>query len=514
MSIHIVLFEEHGRLQNMLSFRKPDQVSTNFIVTPERSISRQTIVLGAIFTLIVGLLSAMGAAASYRASAHGTSIIQELHRLPLISSFEQVTGLQSPINPSGSTDLVNKDRMNILILGIGGEGHDGSQLTDTIMLASVDLKNKRVGLLSIPRDLAYPLGGGTFQKINAVNAYFEHNHPGEGAARTAEAFSTLLGQPIDHVLRIDFNGFAAFVNALGGLDIDVERAFTDYQYPTEDEKWMTVSFKKGQQHMTGATALIYTRSRHGNNGEGSDFARSRRQQLVLMAVRQKLLSLGTLTDPRALANLYTAIANHLQTDLTPWNALALAPILKDFSNDRVTLHVLTDEPGKELTAAMVNGAFMLFPRNPDWSTIREIAANPFTTATDTAAVATTSPTKEIPAAVHSRIEVRNGTTRTGFAAQVAAKLERNGYDVKAFGNAIRRSYDETIIFDYTNGKKPAELAKLKKTLQATVSLNLPEQIRPTDGLPSEKPSNGSDIDFFVILGEASYALVNSSLYGN
>lgn len=499
----------------MLSFRKPDQASTNFIVTPERSISRQTIVLGAVFTLIVGLLSAMGAAASYRASSNGTSVIQELHRLPLISAFEQATGLQSGGATPGINTPVNKDRMNILVLGIGGEGHDGSQLTDTIMLASVDLKNKRVGLLSIPRDLAYPLGGGKFEKINAVNVYFERDYPGEGATKTAEAFSTLLGQPIDHVVRIDFSGFASFINALDGIDVNVERAFTDYQYPTEDEKWMTVSFKKGMQHMNGATALIYARSRHGNNGEGSDFARSRRQQLVLMAVRTKLLSLGTLTDPRALANLYTSITNHLQTDLTPWNALELAPLLKDFSSDRVTLHVLTDGPGKELTAATVNGAFMLFPRNPDWSVIREIAANPFTTSTDpTATVASSATTKNTPVAAPPRIEVRNGTTRTGFAAQVAAKLERDGYEVKAFGNAVRRSYDETVIFDYTNGKKPAELAKLKKTLQATVSLNLPDQIRPTDGLAQEKPSSGSDIDFFVILGEASYALVNSSLYGN
>lgn len=473
--------------------------------------SRQTIILTIVFSVVVGLLSAAGATASYRASSRGTSIIQEIQRLPLISHVERVIGVPDETNPTGQ-EQAEKDRMNVLLLGVGGEGHEGSQLTDTIILASIDLKEKRVGMLSIPRDTAYPLGGGRFEKINAVNAYFEQDHPGEGAKRTAEAFSTLLEQPIDHVIKIDFAGFAKFVDALGGIQVNVERSFTDYQYPTADKKWMTVSFKKGVQTMDGKTALIYARSRHGNNGEGSDFARSRRQQIVIMAVRNKLLSLGTLTDHRALANLYTAITNHIQTDFTPWNALALAPLLKDFSSDRVNLQVLTDEPGKELVAANVNGAFMLFPRNPDWSDIRALAANPFKEATSTAELAASTSTTSLPAAVAVRpkIEVRNGTTRTGFAAQMAAKLEKNGYEIKSFGNAVRRGYEETVIFDLSQGKKPDELAALKRSLQAVVSLNQPEMIRPTDGLAAEKPS-GPDIDFFVILGEASYPLLNTPL---
>lgn len=509
-SIRVVSGAERGRLHAMLSFRKSDPLSTNFITTSERSVSRQTIILAIVFSVIVGLLSAAGATASYRANARGTSIISEIQRLPLISHMERVIGIPPETEPIAS-ETQEKDRMNVLLLGIGGEGHEGSQLTDTIMLASIDLKQKRIGMLSIPRDLAYPLGGGRFEKINAVNAYFEQDHPGEGAARTAEAFSTLLGQPIDHVIKIDFAGFAKFIDALDGIEVDVERTFTDYQYPTLDKKWMTVSFKKGRQTMDGKTALAYARSRHGNNGEGSDFARSRRQQIVIMAVRSKLLSLGTLTDHRALANLYTAITNHIQTDFTPWNALALAPLLKDFSSDRVNLQVLTDEPGKELVAANVNGAFMLFPKNPDWSEIRALAAEPFkevaTTANDVAT--TTNPTPPATTA-RPRIEVRNGTTRTGFAAQMAAKLEKNGYEVKAFGNAIRRGYEETVIFDLTQGKKSQELTTLKKALQATVSLSQPEIIRPTDGLAAEKPTGG-EIDFFVILGEASYPLLNTPL---
>jgi hypothetical protein len=94
---------------------------------------------------------------------------------------------------------------------------------------------------------------------------------------------------------------------------------------------------------------------------------------------------------------------------------------------------------------------------------------------------------------------------------MAAKFEKGGYEVRAFGNAIRRGYEETLIFDLTQGKKPEELAKLKKSLQATVSLNQPDAIQPTDGLAPERPSSTGELDFFVILGEASYPLVNTPL---
>lgn len=489
----------------MLPFRTSDPVSTNFIPSAERSVSRQTIILTVIFSTCVALLSAAGATASYRASARGTSIFEEIQRLPLISHLERATGLET--NASTNPEVAERHRINVLLLGVGGDGHEGSQLTDTIILASIDTKEKRVGMLSIPRDVAYPLGGGRFEKINSVHAYLERDHPGEGAARTAEAFSTLLEQPIDHVIKIDFAGFATFIDALGGITVNVERAFTDTQYPTADKKWMTVSFRKGTQQMNGKTALIYARSRHGNNGEGGDFARSRRQQLVIMAVRDKLLSLGTLTDHRALAQLYTAVTNHIQTDLTPWSALALAPILKDFSSDQVHLQVLTDEPGKELVAANVNGAFMLFPRNPDWSDIRALAAEPFKKTETTPVAASKPPTPQ----VRPRIEIRNGTTRTGFAAQMAAKFEKGGYEVRSFGNAVRRGYEESVIFDLTEGKKPEELAKLKKTLQARVSLSQPGVVQPEDGLAPERPTQGAELDFFVILGEASYPLLNSPL---
>lgn len=476
---------------------------------------RQTYLVGALFAVGVAVLSGMGAFASYRSVQHGTTVLNEVANVPMIADIRR---LVFGASVQQRTEKLPSDRINILLLGIGGEGHDGAQLTDTIILASVNLKDKQVALLSIPRDTAYPLGGGRFEKINAVQAYAEQEYPGEGARRAADALGKLLEIDIQHVMRVDFTGFARFVDAIGGVDVMVERTFVDPQYPTADERWMMISFKKGPQHFSGDQALIFARSRHGNNGEGSDFARSRRQQLIMMAIREKLLSLQTLSDPTRMSALYSVVSSHVQTDLTLWDMLQLAPLAKDFSREHVTMRVLTDAPDGELTAANVAGAFMLFPNKPDWSEIRELAQNPFRVSEATSSTRpVVAPQTDLP-----KLEVKNGTTRSGFASQIAAKLERSGYEIVAFGNAVRRGYERTVIYDLTNGKKSDQLAALRRLLQADVSALTPIgdaddpkhlKLLLNDGLPAERLASGN-VDFVLILGEASYALISQPSYAS
>ncbi len=479
-------------------------MKVDFLNTPdERSIRRSTALLAAIFTLFVGVLAAIGAHASYTSASHGSTVLGDFGQIPVISDIRKlVLGDTANANPDKSPD----GRLNIMLFGIGGAGHDGSQLTDTIILASIDTTAKRVGLLSIPRDTAYPLGGTRFQKINAVNAYAESSHPNEGAIVAAQDIGKLLGVRIDHVIKIDFQGFEKFINALGGIDIEVERDFVDPKYPTINDLWQTVSFRKGQQHMTGAQALIYVRSRHGSNGEGSDFARSRRQQLVMNAVRDKLLSLGTLGNPKKIAELWGLVAGHIQTDLTAWDFVSLAPLASSIDREHIVNHVLTDDVDGELVAGNIEGAgYMLFPKKPDWSDIRSLAQNPFETKEERAS-------QERPSEL-IRLEIKNGTTRTGFAAQAAASLKRNGYVVTATGNALQRGYERSVIFDLTGGKKPAELARLKKTLNASISSVSPTTLSTTsshrivysDGLTAE-PITASSSEFLIILGESSLGL--------
>ena len=491
--------------------------------------------IAGLFTLLVGVLSSIGAGASYQAASRGVNVLAEVGHF---FSFGNLNAFSWASSNEGQDPFATSDgRINILLLGIGGSGHDGAQLTDTILFSSLDTQKGKLGLVSIPRDLAYPLGNNTFEKINSVNAYEESAHPGEGAQLTADDFSKLFSTRIDRVVKIDFKGFEEFIDALGGIDINVEKSFTDYQYPTNDDgphpnEWMTVSFKAGMQHLTGERALEYARSRHAEGSEGSDFARSRRQQLVIQAVRDRLLSLGTLTNPKKISDLWTALSSHIQTNFTAWDMLKLVPYVTKFSSLDVTSHVFTDAPDGGLIAANVNGAYMLFPRKADWSEIRGIIADPFTptsgSTTDTTTVinpptvATTSskptiqPVKPVPTVVTTPIgivsndvtvEVRNGTSHTGFASQVSSLLKKQGYTISVTGNAPVRNFNQTVVYDLTNGLKSDELASLKKLLHADVaSVDDNNQIVFDDG--THESVSASSAQFLIILGNSSLNLVS------
>ncbi|MBI4139309.1 LCP family protein [Candidatus Uhrbacteria bacterium] len=470
----------------------------------DRAARRTTIAVAVFFTLSVGVLSAIGAGASYLSVSKGTNVLMEIGNLPVIGDIRRLVLGEN--QNAGDAITTPDGRMNVMLFGVGGPGHHGSELTDTIILASVNTQAERVALLSIPRDLAFPLGGARFQKINAVNAYAEQDHPGQGTAMASKEIGKLFGVRIDHSIKVDFKGFETFIDALGGLDLTVERGFTDYSYPTLDDKWQTVGFKEGPQHMDGATALRFVRSRHGTNGEGGDFARSRRQQLVIRAVREKLLSRGVLTNPGKIAELWGIVSSHVQTDLSPWDLVKMAPLALRVTDGGVTTNVLTDEPDGELVPANVDGAFMLFPKKPDWSELQRIAQNPFATKEERAQ-------DERPSEV-VRVEIKNGTVRGGFAGQVSALLKKQGYTVVGTGNAVRRGYERTVIFDLTGGKKTTELARLKKLLHANVSTVLPSWASETstrivysDELTPE-PVGATATEFLVILGESSLGLVD------
>jgi LCP family protein required for cell wall assembly len=479
--------------------------SVNFLgPNPDRSARRKTWLLVAVFSLSVMLVSAVGAAASYKSVKSGQGVLDELSRLPVISDIRSMVFGEMPDSPLSSNVPRDENRLNILLLGIGGAGHGGSLLTDTIIFTSIDLKTNRVGMVSIPRDLAWRNPNGSYEKINAVHAWAEQSTPGRGAILTAEQFSEAFNVHIDHVIRIDFSGFISFIDALGGIDVNVERSFADAEYPTSDDLWTTVSFKQGAQHMDGHTALVYVRSRHGNNGEGSDFARSRRQQIVLMAIRDRLLSLNTLGDPAKLANLYSAVTRNIQTDLSPWDAFSLAPMIKNFSRDNMQTTVLTDAPDSELVATNLHNNYLLFPKDGDWTRVKSIISDPLRS------------DDQIDADVQkiAKVEIKNGTLRTGFAFEMTNSLSLKGFEASSMGNATKRQYKRSMIFDLTGGTKLAELESLRVSLDADVSLTPPEDIDGSDARIvyaedlSKERVESPQTDFLIVLGESSFAFLD------
>ncbi|MEK7094534.1 MAG: LCP family protein [Patescibacteria group bacterium] len=404
----------------------------------------------------------------------------------------------------------NSDRVNFLILGVGGEGHDGPELADTIMFASFKPSDKSIGVLSIPRDLTVPIPGYGWRKINHANAFGESEKKGNGVELATKTIETLLKQKINYAVKVDFGGFEKIIDAVDGVDVFVERAFSDSQYPTDDFLTRTVSFQAGWQHMGGKTALEFVRSRHGTNGEGSDFARAKRQQLVLLALRDRMLSGRTLFNPLRLTEIWRAASDNVSTNLSTWETLRLASLFGDASFDNIRNGVLGIGNGQPLMETTVNGAYVLLPRDEDWSEIRDIAANLLSDSTKTASIIS-SPQKQV------RISIQNGTEINGLAFRASQLLEGQGFEVVSVSNANARDVTKTVIYDLTKGKNDGSLESLKRFLDADISSEnsgwIFETAEPKElTVESEGIRTGNDVavDFLVILGTNASSLVRSS----
>jgi polyisoprenyl-teichoic acid--peptidoglycan teichoic acid transferase len=237
-------------------------------------------------------------------------------------------------------ELKQKDsQINILLLGIGGGKHDGPNLTDTIIFTSINPKTNNVTLVSLPRDLWVP---DTKTKINVAYAEGEAKREGGGLILARAVVSKILGKELDYAIRIDFDGFVKAVDLVGGIEVNVERSFDDKEYPIEGKendlcghkeeeleelatassqleafpcRYRQLHFDKGIQNMNGDTALEYVRSRHAEGAEGSDFARSRRQEKVITAFKDKIFSLQIITNPGKLFSLYDIVRQSIDTDI-------------------------------------------------------------------------------------------------------------------------------------------------------------------------------------------------------
>ncbi len=239
--------------------------------------------------------------------------------------------------------------INILLLGIGGEGHDGPYLSDTIILGQLNLTTNEVAFVSIPRDyqVKLPKNYG-FRKINAAFAegYNLHKDWSEAGSWATGVVSELSGIKVNYFAVVDFSGFEQAINQIGGLDVTIDRTFTDYQYPDNKEGYLPPqTFTQGTQHMNGQTALIFARSRHAAGPEGSDFARSQRQQKIITAFREKVQQLNLVSNSGQITSLLHTFASHFHTNLSPGQLIRLAKIAQKIDSTNITSISLDPETG-------------------------------------------------------------------------------------------------------------------------------------------------------------------------
>ncbi len=472
------------------------------IVKPPRSLARRFFrKIGKLALTAAIFIFAIVFIASYNPIFSKESLSMNFGKINII---EQVKHLVTSSDKKISGE--EQDRVNILLLGMGGKDHEGGLLTDTIMLASIKPSIGQASLISIPRDLNVEIPGYGWRKINSVHALKEMAGL-DGGEETKKFISNLLGIPIQYYAKIDFDGFEQVIDSFGGVDVYVDNTVEDHTYPIRgnenvwpiENRYETLRIEKGWQHFDGKMALKYARSRHAMGIEGSDYARARRQQNVIMSLKKKILSLNNILNPYRISKALDAVKDNMSTDMEIWEILRLSKLAEKIDRNSIITKVIDDSPNGLLYADNINGAFVLMPKSGNFSEIQDMVKGVFSSAD----IAKKN-------ANGIKIEIQNGTSINGLAYQTSTQLEDLDFNVIKIGNAARQDYEKTVIYDLTMGKDPTTLEFLRNTLEANVSVNFPkwlkESVNPDfpsgENMPMEE--EGADIeskaDFLIILG--------------
>ena len=307
---------------------------------------------------------------------------------------------------------------------MGGIGHDGQDLTDTIILAGINAKQSRGYLLSIPRDLYINHPDIVPQRVNSIFANYEYKLGEQGAFNLLEkAISNITNVPIHYHVGVNFNAVTDVVDALGGVEIYNENLIYDPFYPGPNYTFETFTLKQGPVVLNGSTALKFIRSRKTT----SDYDRSRRQQQLIAALKDKAQSKDILTNPIKLRGLYNALMKNIKTNIQVDDIIFLASTLKNFDIGKLQNLVIHDDPTNKGGFLFVppkseyNQAFVLLPIDPKYSYIQSYIDihKQFTNTMS----------------YHGKIIVKNGTDIPGYARKVASHLTRLGFEIADVQNA-------------------------------------------------------------------------------
>jgi len=351
------------------------------------------IVLGLVCFALVGFY-----ATAYRGSAPWAGLFTKVFA-PIANPPSVGTNSGQDYSPPVWTE---RERLNVLLLGVDSRGDSTTQNTDTMIVLSLDPVNKTAAMLSIPRDVYIDRPGVFTDKINAAYAY-------GGYDLTRKVVEDLLGIRLNAYALVDFDAFTKIVDAVGGVVIDVKRPVRDESYPTPDYGVERLDITAGPQLMDGQTALRFARSRHDTN----DYSRAQRQQLVLSALRTRISEGDFL---RGLPALVDRVGSAVQTNFDPANILPLAQFGTGIDGDAIRSEVLYpcggSYPHCELQSSGGDGGFYLIP---DRAKIRDLAAALFY-----------DPQVKSEGA---SVEVRSAGARNGVAQSVADRLTERAFVV-------------------------------------------------------------------------------------
>jgi len=280
-------------------------------------------------------------------------------------------------------------RVNFLLLGISDEEKAGAELTDTIIFLSINPQTGNTAMLSLPRDIWL---ASMRAKLNTAYYYGNQKKPGGGLILAKASVAEILGQPVNYGVVIDFAGFEKLIDLLGGVTVNVAKSFTDDRYPLpgkEDDdcggdpeygcRYESIHFEAGEQEMNGKRALKYVRSRYAEGEEGTDFARSQRQQNLLTAIKNKIFSPQVLINPLKVVQLVKVGQQSLTTDLPQKDFGGVLKLILKMRSGEIKAEILNGgAEGKEgylinpqPNPKLYDNHWVLIPRTGDWEEIQD-----------------------------------------------------------------------------------------------------------------------------------------------
>jgi len=228
-----------------------------------------------------------------------------------------------------------KGRFTLLLMGMDARPGDSlrNARSDTLILLGIDPETKVVGMLSIPRDLYVPIPGESeMQKVNAAYVVGELKKPGSGPQTVMQTLQYNLGIKINAYVAVNFQAVITFVDAIGGVDIDVPYKIEDNEYPDMNFGYEPLLIPAGRQHFDGELALKYARTRH----QTTDFDRTQRQQQLLLAIRDKVTRIEVFSDlVRRAPTLIAEVSDGILSDMTPDQAVSLAGLLREIPLEKL-----------------------------------------------------------------------------------------------------------------------------------------------------------------------------------
>jgi len=383
--------------------------------------------------------------------------------------------LNDNIDPNSLTGE-GDGRVNFLLLGKGGPGHTGADLTDTLIVASLDPINDEVVLLSIPRDLWVTVPGNGSMKINSVYATHKQQQLNLGAsAEKAEkagidaienTVESILGIKMNFYGMVDFVAFEKAINTVGGIEIDVQEQLYDPSVAWEND-WNPLIADVGVQKFNGKTALLYARSRM--TSARGDFDRANRQREVIVALGEKVMSLGTFSNPIKMAQLLDEFGSHVRTNIGVNHMTRIYDIAVNFEGNREVKSISlagTSAEDSLVTTANIGGLSVVLPLAGvgDFSEIQSFVRNEL----KDGFIRLEDP----------QILVLNGTTTAGLANRKAEELESYGYNVIGAADAPSKNFAETVFVDLTDGEKRYTKRYMELRFDTDATEDLPNGIDP------------------------------------